>query len=181
MDLHRADDDVVADDPFWSVVRRRHPDLTVVLLPEEPPDDRPPTPPDEARARATRLAQAWAALAPVLAATGVPGVTVTPPSVRWAVRDDGEALVLDKALPGAGPELLAATALRLGERGWRLRPGSRGGAARLDATDGHLELTGRSGAAATTLSLAAPAVRLPDDVRREVRDGLVALVAGGAS
>ncbi|KAB2811896.1 hypothetical protein ACIRN4_20315 [Pimelobacter simplex] len=174
MDLHRADDDVVADDPFWSVVRRRHPDLTVVLLPEEPPDDRPPTPPDEARAHATRLAQAWAVLAPVLSA-------VPPPSVRWAVRDDGEALVLDKALPGAGPELLAATALLLGEAGWRLRPGSRGGAPRLDATDGHLELTGRSGAAATTLSLAAPAVRLPDDVRREVRDGLVALVAGGAS
>lgn len=179
MDLHRADDDVVADDPFWSVVRRRHPDLTVVLLPEEPPDDRPPTPPDEAHAHAARLAQAWSGLAPVLAASGVPGGQ-RPPSVRWAVRDDGEALALDKALPGAGPELLAATALLLGERGWRLRPGSREGTPRLDATDGLLELTGRSGAAATTLSLVAPAVRLPDDVRREVRDALVALVAGGA-
>src|SRR6478609_10062359 len=28
----------VAEDPFWSVVRRRHPDLDLVLLPPEEPD-----------------------------------------------------------------------------------------------------------------------------------------------
>ncbi|MEO9324454.1 hypothetical protein ABFT23_13245 [Nocardioides sp. C4-1] len=56
----------VADDPFWSVVRRRHPDLDIVLL---PPDDATGPPPDDApaplvepaaeAARADGLADLW--------------------------------------------------------------------------------------------------------------------------
>lgn len=34
--MSNTDADVVRNDPFWSVVRRRHPDLDVVILPPEP-------------------------------------------------------------------------------------------------------------------------------------------------
>lgn len=58
----------VADDPFWSVVRRRHPDVDVVLLPpEEPPVPTPPgTPTDDPEDVAARedaaVRRAWARL-----------------------------------------------------------------------------------------------------------------------
>jgi hypothetical protein len=34
--MSNADAESVMDDPFWSVVRRRHPDLDIVILPPEP-------------------------------------------------------------------------------------------------------------------------------------------------
>lgn len=54
----------VADDPFWSVVRRRHPDLDIVLLPPEvdpppPPPEAPLVDADDEAARADVLADQW--------------------------------------------------------------------------------------------------------------------------
>lgn len=34
--MSNFDDDALKDDPFWSVVRRRHPDIDIVILPQEP-------------------------------------------------------------------------------------------------------------------------------------------------
>lgn len=38
--FRKVDPRVVDDDPFWSVVRRRHPDVDLVLLPDAPGDPR---------------------------------------------------------------------------------------------------------------------------------------------
>ncbi|GAA1546952.1 hypothetical protein [Nocardioides humi] len=183
MELHRADPAVLEDDPFWSAVHRRHPDLTVVLLPDEPggPSDgvsgADPTPPERAGALVRRLAAGWRLLAPLLAQRGA----TDPPSARWAVRDSGEALVLEKALPrldpDAGTDLLRDVAWRLGEEGWRLAASTRAGRPLLRATDGELDLTGEAAPALTMIELASPPLRLPDDVRREIRAALLAEVA----
>ena len=88
--LDRVDPAVLDDDPFWSVVRRRHPEATVVLVPPAvgPPDDAGPTP-DELLTVAQSLRAGWELLAPLVVAVGDDGV----PSVSWRGRAEGHALV----------------------------------------------------------------------------------------
>jgi hypothetical protein len=58
------------DDPFFAVVRRRHPDVDLVVLPPEAPDEEPVETVDDATVdRATELVEAfadglWVAVAP---------------------------------------------------------------------------------------------------------------------
>lgn len=82
----------VAEDPFWSVVRRRHPDLDIVILPQEPPRPRESGQPPRAAEpfEQMQLADAdelWAALVghgmPQRDAQWVPGPTAD--AVRHAV------------------------------------------------------------------------------------------------
>lgn len=185
MELHRGGNDA-ADaldrDPFWSVVRRRHPDLTVVLLDDDPPADPPAdTPPDELDAHLARLSATWGLLASLVSEAGGPP---TPPSVRWAShgRPDGAALVVERSLTGLGPDggtdLLRRVAWRLGAHEWRMVATTEAERPVLRASDGVLHLDAEAGAVVTVLSLATPPLRLPDDdTRRAVRAALVARLA----
>lgn len=76
--------ETVSNDPFWSVVRRRHPDLDIVLLPPEAPPvadsglpERAPEP--FAEIEAAEADDCWARLVghgmPVRAARWIPGPT----------------------------------------------------------------------------------------------------------
>ncbi|MBU2696080.1 hypothetical protein [Pimelobacter sp. 30-1] len=184
MDTYRGDDgaaDATAQaldgDPFWSVVRRRHPDLTVVLLPEagvgEPP---PATPPDELDRHLARLSAAWALLAPLLTeAATTPTSPPSPPSVRWAsrTRPDGVALVAERSLTGLGPDggtdLLRRVAWRLGAHEWRMvATTDNDGRPVLRASDGVLHLEAEAGAVVTVLALSTPTLQVPDDASRRV-------------
>ena len=147
---------MVDDDPFWSVVRQRHPDVTLVLLPEEPPPpdaaSAEPTDPDAVRRAADAVRDSWADLVqPLVVAQGVEG----PPRERW--RDEGRVLVVEKALigigEGAGTDVLRALFRELSGRGWAVGPGTRRGMPTLRATDGERALDAVAGPGATVLTL----------------------------
>lgn len=161
--FRKVDPQLVDDDPFWSVVRRRHPDVDIVLLPGEP--DQPDAPPDEPdpedlRARAEALGElegAWQLLAPHVAATAAVGAT-DPATVRVAPQPGGRAVrVLEKAVVGIGQErgthLLRDVALALGRDGWRLRVATRAERPVLDAQVGTLTLHAEAGPGATTMAV----------------------------
>lgn len=166
--LRRVDPAAVDDDPFWSVVRQRHPGADLVLLPPgAPPDDGAAGLADDVLHAATRaLADAWQLLAPAVGVADGDG----PPTVSWRRRPGGHALVVQKALRGigaeAGVELLRTVAGALGRDRWLLRPSRRGEVTVLDARGGLVDLRAESGAGATVLTLATGV--LP--VRREDRD-----------
>lgn len=153
--LRQVDPAAVDDDPFWSVVRQRHPDVTLVLLPEEPPPDAdpdPPADPDAVRRAADAVRELWADLVqPLVVAQGVEG----PPRERR--RDDGRVLVVEKALVGigeaAGTQLLRQLVRELSGRGWAVGPGTRRGLPTLRATDGERTLDAAAGPAATVVTL----------------------------
>ncbi|GAA4804621.1 hypothetical protein ACFQ0K_11160 [Nocardioides caeni] len=176
--LQRSDPALLDDDPFWSVVRRRHPEAEVVLVPPAPPPDRPgpPVARDVLDELVAALREAWRTVAPITsaaAATGDDG----PPSVSWRARSGGHALVLQKALRGIGAaggrELLRSIAAVLGRAGWLLRPSGGDGLAVLDARGGLVDLRAEAGAGATVLTLAtgvvtagvADRVRIGEEVR----------------
>ena len=148
---------VVDDDPFWSVVRRRHPDVDIVLL---PPDTGPAAEPGSSLAPQAlldlteRVAAPWAVLGPLVPADG----DRVDPVVDWSPGEAGHALVVETAVRGLGQEggtdLLRRVLGALGERGWRFAPSSRAGLPLLRATDGLLDLEGVAGPGATTLTLA---------------------------
>lgn len=156
--FHRVDPAVVDDDPFWSVVRRRHPDVTLVLTPDVEPDetaDEPSTAPTELlRAAADGALETWHLLRPLVLAAGV----TDPPSVRWGAKGGEHALVIEKALTGLGQDggvgLLREVAGKLDGAGWRLRPTVRGQLPALQATNGHTDLRAVCGAGATVLTIA---------------------------
>lgn len=165
-----VDPAVLDDDPFWSVVRRRHPEATVVLVPPAltPPDDAGPTP-DELRAIGRTLLDAWRLVAPLAAATGDGGV----PSVSWRARPDGHALVAQKALRGlgaaGGAALLRAVAAVLGREGWLLLTSSREGVAVLHGRGVGVEVRAEAGAGATVLTLATPVLAVGAAARGALR------------
>ncbi|HWJ80719.1 MAG TPA: hypothetical protein VNS55_00675 [Nocardioides sp.] len=168
--LRRTDPSVVGNDPFWAVVRERHPDATLVLLPPEPPG--PPehtTSLDDARSAVDNVGRAWTAVAPLLEAYGAAG----PPSIGWRGRPGGRALVLEASLVGigeeAGTEALRAVAARLDSEGWRFWPGTRSGHALLRATDGTARLDAEAGPAATVVTLATAPLRLSEADRSLLR------------
>lgn len=153
--LRRVDPAAVDDDPFWSVVRRRHPAADLVLLPAA----RPPGPAGTLSAEvvgdvARAVVDAWRLLAPVAAAAGDQAA----PVVSWRARTGGHALVAQKALRGigtdAGVEVLRSVAGVLGRRGWLLRPSRSGAVTVLDARGGLVDLRAESGTGATVLTLA---------------------------
>lgn len=153
--FHRVDPAVVEDDPFWSVVRRRHPDVDVVVLPPdraEDPDQQAPL--DLVRASADAVIEAWRLLRPLVLVAGETDV----PSVRWGTSGAGSALIIEKAVAGLGQDdgtdLLRAVALTLGRAGWRLRPTTRDDLPALDATDGRTDLRAVAGPGATVLTIA---------------------------
>ena len=150
---------MVDDDPFWSVVRQRHPDVTLVLLPEEPPPPdgaaAEPADPDDVRRALDAVRDVWAAVVqPLAVAQGVP----EQPRERWREGPAGRFPLLQKSLVGigqaAGDDLLRGLVARLVERGWSLAPGERGGMSTLRATDGPLVLDAMAGPGATVLTLA---------------------------
>lgn len=157
--LRRVDPAVVDDDPFWSVVRQRHPDVTLVLLPEEPPPPdaaaAEPADPDDIRRALDAVREVWAAVVqPLVVAQGVPD----PPRERWREGPGGRAPALQKSLVGigqaAGEDVLRGLVAGLARRGWRLGPGARRGMSTLRATDGALVLDAVAGPGATVLTLA---------------------------
>ncbi|KRB76957.1 hypothetical protein ASE01_09310 [Nocardioides sp. Root190] len=157
--LRKVNPSVVDDDPFWSVVRRRHPDVDLVLLPpgsdepDEPgqPDEPPVDSSDAVRAVVELAREAWAALVPLLPDAG-------PPGVRWASRGDGHALLIVRSLvdPGdaGGVDLLRRAAVVLDGLGWRLAPTRRAGHPLLRATNGLVDFEGEAGPGATVLRIA---------------------------
>ncbi|HWJ11245.1 MAG TPA: hypothetical protein VNS46_17830 [Nocardioides sp.] len=155
--LRRVDPAAVDDDPFWSVVRRRHPGADLVLLPPGEPGDGEPAAglaDDALRSAVRALADAWRVLAPLAVAAGGDD----PPTYAWRRRPRGHALVAQKALRGIGAEagvaLLRSVGGTLGGDGWLLRPARRGDVVVLDARGGLVDLRAEAGAGATVLTLA---------------------------
>ncbi len=145
------------DDPFWSRVHRRHPDVDVVLLPAAVDQRQAPAALDVVRRAADHAVEGWHLLRPHALAAGATGR----PSVRWGnggPGDDRVALVVQQAVTGigqdAGEELLRVAAAALGRAGWRLRPTTRDGLRVLDATDGLADVQAVAGPAATVLTVA---------------------------
>lgn len=112
----------VAGDPFWSVVRRRHPDLDIVLLPPEAPPvadsglpERSPAP--FATSTAVSADDHWTRLVghgtPRRLATWIPGPSAD--SVRCTVT-----LTLDDASATAGIQHLREAETVLAADGWRV-------------------------------------------------------------
>lgn len=178
--LRRVDPAVVDDDPFWSVVRQRHPDVAIVLLPDDPG---PPggvsrsLAPETLTAVGERLVATWAVLAPLVAAGG----DQVEPTVAWSPVDDGHALVVETAVRGLGQDrgtdLLRAVLGALGERDWRFAPGSRAGLPLLRATDGLLDLEGVAGPGAVVLTLATGVLPVTEPERAVVHEQVAEAVA----
>lgn len=178
--FRKVDPAVVDDDPFWSVVRRRHPELGIVLLPDDPapPGGAPPAL-DEAALDAVlaRVLTGWAVLAPLLAEDGDRAA----PSVRWAQSRDGHALVVTKGIRGLGTDggtaLLRAIARTLGQAGWRLAPGRRQDLPLLRATDGMLDVEAQAGPGATVVTLASGVLPVDEPARAAAQRRVTAEVA----
>lgn len=183
LSFDKVDRAALDDDPFWSAVRRRHPDVGVVLLPDDGPD---PTPGsdlgpgldlDTARGPVLALVDTWRVIAAVVAersttdASGDAG-----PSLRWGEGDGGHALVARSNVPGLGVaggiDLVRAVAVALDARGWRFAPTRRAGHPLLRATDGRLDLEAEVGEAITAITLATGVLPVADDVRVALLDGL---------
>lgn len=177
--LQRVDPTVVDDDPFWSVVRRRHRDVDLVLLP--PPDDAGPTDADTdadtVRTVAGGAAEVWGEISGLLAERDRPAA----PTVRWASGSGGHALLVTRSVCGigevGGADLLRDIAFRLGEHGWRLAATRREGRPLLRASNGLLDLEGEAGAGATVVRLATAVMPVAEPDRTAIRDEMVAAVA----
>ena len=182
--FHKVPPSVLDDDPFWSAVRRRHPDVDIVLLPPDTPDHAAPrgqaSGPDAVRAAVDAAFAAWTLLRPLAGATGSAEADA-PPSVRWDLAGCGHALVVQKALRGLGRDrgaaLLREVAFALGRDGWRLRPSSRSGRPVLEAVDGPVRLRAEAGPGATVLTVSTDALLLSDGERGAVVERLREAVA----
>lgn len=170
--FRRADPRILDDDPFWSRVRRRHPDVDVVLVPSDGPGDDPPeeatATPGEIGSMLATVGELWRSVVrPILAEAGA----TAPPSIRWRRRPDGGTAIVQKALPGvgqeAGTDLLRALFHALHDRGWSVGPGIGPGTSlelpALRATDGTLVLDAAAGPGATVITLAGPPTSLGTD------------------
>ncbi len=178
--LRRVDPAAVDDDPFWSVVRHRHPDVTIVLQPDDPlpPEQAGRTlAPETLTAIGERVVATWTALAPLAAAGG----EQVEPTVRWSTADDGHALVVETAVRGlgqdGGTDLLRAVLRALGEHDWRFAPGRRAGLPLLRATDGLLDLEAVAGPGAVVLTLATGVLPVTEPERVVLRARVAEAVA----
>ncbi|HWJ65340.1 MAG TPA: hypothetical protein VNT31_01565 [Nocardioides sp.] len=177
--FQRAGDATLADDPFWSAVRQRHPDVDIVLLPAdgETSVPAPVVPSDVVGEVATGVLATWFVLAALIADHADAGA----PTVRWAAADGGHALLLTASASGIGEEagvgLLRDIALVLGGRGWRLAATRRAGRPLLRATDGLLDLEAEAGAGATAVRLATGVLSVAEADRDAVLDRVLEEVA----
>ncbi len=178
--LRRVDPAVVDDDPFWSVVRQRHPDVAIVLLPDDPaPPGRvgPSLASEALTAVGERVVATWAELGPLVTAGG----ELVEPSVGWSPAGDGHALVVEAAVRGlgqdGGTDLLRTVLGALGAQGWRFAPGSRAGLPLLRATDGLLDLEGVAGPGAVVLTLATGVLPVTEPERVVVQARVAEAVA----
>lgn len=166
--LRRVDPTVLEDDPFWAVVRRRHPDVDIVLMPDDDTTPGPGASVERVRAEADAAIEAWRLVRPLVLAADESAA----PSVRWGRRDAGDALIIEKAVVGIGQpdgtDLLRALAVVLGRAGWRLRPTTRDGRPALDATDGRLDVRAEAGPGATILTIATGLLLVDAGVRDTV-------------
>lgn len=115
--------DIVANDPFWSVVRDRHPEVDIVVL---PPDDAPDlTPAPDATPVHTGAARAdfEADVADLWDRLGQPADR---PQVRWIVAPNRGAVALEGRLtaedvdPDEAHATLRRAAERLADAGWHV-------------------------------------------------------------
>lgn len=171
---------VLDDDPFWSVVRRRHPDVDVVLLgPATPPQDdadvTTPLPAATVREVALLVGQTWASLAPaVTRAAGEPRT----PTVSWRQRGTTHprhALVVTCGLPAigrrAGVVLLRDVTGSLLDAGWAIQATTTPDqVARLDARGGVVDVRGEAGPGATVLRIASGHLHVDAGVRARIRE-----------
>jgi hypothetical protein len=157
----------VAEDPFWSAVRSRHPNMDLVLLQGRSPLDEPAGEPadaidlDEARSIERGVDDAYASIRHHL-----PPDTPSPTRL-WRAADGGHAYLNEKALRGlAGPRAvvtLRAIAHDLEERGWKVAAAGDEDRPHLMATNGWIDLDARSGRGATQLLVAGPVVPVRAD------------------
>lgn len=157
----------VAQDPFWGVVRRRHPDVDLVLLNGRSPLDPPEAEPadaisiDDARMVERGVDDAYASIRHHL-----PPDTPAPTRI-WRAADGGHAYLNEKALRGLtgtrAVVTLRAIARALEERGWKVAAAGDEDRPHLMATNGWIDLDVRSGAAATQLLMAGPVVPVRAD------------------
>jgi len=169
--FRRVDPRTLDDDPFWSRVRRRHPDVDVVLVPPDRSDAAPslpsatPATPNEIGTMLSAVGELWRSVVrPLLDGAGA----TAPPSIRWRRRADGCSVVVQKALPGVGQEvgtdLLRALVHALHDRGWSIDPGTAAGELpALRASDGTRLLDAVAGPGATVVTLAGPSISLGTD------------------
>lgn len=117
-----AANEIVADDPFWSVVRRRHPDVDIVLLPPEDSSDLTPAPgdtpvhTDDKRAEFTREVTALWHLFDQ--GDGRPVVRWTAAPVRGAVALEGR--ITAEVSPDDATAALRRAIERLTTEGWHV-------------------------------------------------------------
>lgn len=163
-------------DPFWSVVRREHPDIDVIVLDVPSPLDPPAgvagqtVPIDQLRLIVRGVDDLYASILHLLPPD------LPAPTRVWRGAAGGDAYVVEKALRGAGGEagleLLRRLARHLHDRGWAVEAAGDERRPHLMATNGWIDLDARSGAAATQLTIAGPVVRVaPDDQATLEREG----------
>lgn len=179
--FRQVDPATLDDDPFWAVMRERHPDLDVIVLPPEPPAASSPRltqPLSEVQEAAAELVAAWRLVQPLVAHAD-PTEPDRGPSVRWEDRE-GDVLLLQRAIQGigqdAGTALLRSLVTTLGDAGWRLRAGSRRGMPLLEAIDGSVHLDAVAGPGATVLTLTGDALAADDADQRLVLADVLAQV-----
>lgn len=162
--------DVVANDPFWSVVRREHPDIDLIVFdgpsPLDPPErgTGPDIPLEQARLIERGVDDAYDLLLHLLPSN------LPEPTRAWRGAVGGHAYVVEKALREsggeAGLELLRRLARDLHDRGWAVEASGDEQRPHLMATNGWIDLDALSGRAATRLTIAGPVVQVtPDDLR----------------
>ena len=115
--------EIVANDPFWSVVRRRHPDVDIVVL---PPDDAPDLTPEPGAAPVHTGAARAEFEGDVAALWDRLGQPAGRPVVRWTPAPNRGAVALEGRITAehVDPEDATATlhraAERLGAEGWHV-------------------------------------------------------------
>jgi hypothetical protein len=162
--------DVVANDPFWGPVHRKHPDIDLIVFDGPSPLDPPASaaeqtvPLEQARLIERGVDDAYDSLLHLLPAN------LPQPTRAWRGVVSGHAYVVEKALREsggeAGLELLRRLARHLHDRGWAVEASGDEQRPHLMSTNGWIDLDARSGRAATRLTIAGPVVQLgPADLR----------------
>ncbi|MEO5661948.1 MAG: hypothetical protein ABIR39_01575 [Nocardioides sp.] len=114
---------IVANDPFWSVVRRRHPDIDIVVLPPDEAPDLTPAPGAEPIHTGAARTDFEADVADLWDRLGQPEERS---SVRWTTAPNRGAVALEGRITAedVDPDEAAATLRRAAERladaGWHV-------------------------------------------------------------
>lgn len=168
--------DVVANDPFWSVVHREHPDIDLIVFDGPSPLDVPERgveqaiPLEQARLIERGVDDAYESILHLLPES------LPEPTRAWRGAVDGHAYVVEKALResggAAGLDLLRRLARHLHDRGWAVEASGDEQRPHLMATNGWIDLDAVSGRAATRLTIAGPVVQVgPADLRSLDEEG----------